>query len=490
VSSRRGRLGFGLAALLALAGCGARAEEDGQGAKPEAKPEQDHAGRATAADAGAVTAAGTASAPAQSQAPPPARPIFPPEVRSLRLRRSIAVRLAPAVDSKRLGTVAQDTRVLVRGAAVAPGCEPRWIEIQPRGWVCESHLEPSARPPDGVELPRVARGQLVPGEYGKVASKARILTWTGTKVTGERALAGSAMVRRYGDEVVIRGAPHWRIGPNQFVRSKQIDPYVPSSWHGTRLGDDTGLVLPIGFALADKLPQGAVPIYPAPDANKKAADLPRRTVVQLLETAAGPDDRPAAYRIGDGQWLRAADVRVAARSAPPPTLLADERWIDIDLDRQVLVAYEGELPVYATLVSSGKKKTPTETGIFRVWIKFAETDMSGQMTGEEAYSVSTVPWTQYYAKDLALHTTYWHDRLGQARSHGCVNLAPTDARFLYFWSTPDLPVGWSMAYGVVEQPGSMVRVRSAADPEPAFKGYAQHVAEARRGRAALAPARP
>jgi hypothetical protein len=177
-------------------------------------------------------------------------------------------------------------------------------------------------------------------------------------------------------------------------------------------------------------------------------------------------------------------VRLAELTAPPPTTEPGERWIDLDLDRQVLVAYEGELPVYATLVSSGKKKTPTTTGIFRVWIKFAETDMSGQMADEEAYSVSTVPWTQYYAKDLALHTTYWHDKLGLQRSHGCVNLAPTDARFLYFWSEPDVPAGWTMAHGLVERPGSIVRARSAADPSPAFKGYAVRVYEARRARTA------
>jgi hypothetical protein len=412
-------------------------------------------------------------------------PPYPPHVRSLRLRRSIALRLEPADEGKRLGTVAQDTRVGYRSARPGPGCETRWIEIEPRGWVCETHLEATSRPPEGVELPRLARGELVPGMYGKLHKKARILTWSGRAVTGERALAGAATVRRYG-EAMIRGAAHWRIGPNQYVRASLIEPHVPSSWHGTRLGDDTGLSLPLGFALAEKNALGPVPVHAEPEARTVVRQLERRTVVALHETAAGPDGRPAAYRVGEGEWLRAADVRVAERTAPPPTTEPDERWIDIDLDRQLLVAYEGELPVYATLVSSGTKKTPTETGIFRVWIKFAETDMSGQMADEEAYSVATVPWTQYYAKDLALHTSYWHDKFGLPRSHGCVNLAPADARFLYYWSAPDVPAGWTMAHGLVERPGSMVRLRSGADPSPAFKGYAMRVFEARRARSARA----
>ncbi|HTE54735.1 MAG TPA: L,D-transpeptidase [Kofleriaceae bacterium] len=455
--------------LVVGPGCGERAPAD--------RADQ-HAPDAGTASARASAADVSGEALLAFQLPP-----YPPHVRSLRLRRSIAVRLDPTPDAKRLGTVAQDTRVGYRGSRVAPGCETRWIEIEPRGWVCEALLEPTTRPPDGVELPRLARGELVPGSYGKLAAHARILTLSGSAVTGDRALAGAATVRRY-DERIIRGAAHWRIGPAEWVRASLVEPHEPSAWHGTRLGDDTGLALPLGFAIGEKNGLGPVPVYAEAEGKTELRRLERRTRIHPLETVAGADGLPSAYRIGDGEWLRAADVRLAERTAPPPTTEPGERWIDIDLDRQVLVAYEGDLPVYVTMVSSGKKKTPTATGIFRIWIKFAETDMSGQMPDEEAYTVATVPWTQFYAKDLALHTTYWHDKLGLPRSHGCVNLAPIDARFLYYWSAPDVPPGWSMANGVVERPGSMVRVRSLADPSPAFQGYAMRVYEARKARSA------
>ncbi|MCS6911273.1 MAG: L,D-transpeptidase, partial [Anaerolineales bacterium] len=32
------------------------------------------------------------------------------------------------------------------------------------------------------------------------------------------------------------------------------------------------------------------------------------------------------------------------------------------------------------------------------------------------------------------HGQYWHDGLGYKRSHGCVNLSPLDARWLYNWA--------------------------------------------------------
>jgi len=65
-----------------------------------------------------------------------------------------------------------------------------------------------------------------------------------------------------------------------------------------------------------------------------------------------------------------------------------------------------------------------------------------------------------------------------------VNLAPRDARWLYFWSDPQVPPGWTMAAGVTEAPGSIVRVRSKDDPDPVAKGYAKKVLEVRQANAA------
>jgi hypothetical protein len=83
-------------------------------------------------------------------------------------------------------------------------------------------------------------------------------------------------------------------------------------------------------------------------------------------------------------------VRVFHPAAPPPLLAPGERWIDVDLDTQILVAFEGDIPVYATMVSSGGKETPTETGLYRMWLKESEADMKG-LNGEDPYSVATVP---------------------------------------------------------------------------------------------------
>jgi hypothetical protein len=466
-------------------------------------------------------------------APPPpipdAAPPFAEDVRSLQLTRSIAVRARPDASSEIIGTVARDIRVSWQRAAEGAGCDGRWIELEPRGWICEQHLTPSPRAPWGVEMPRLDYGEIVPGVYGKVIAeeaKSYVLTDEGVLVP-HRTLSGSVMVRRH-DEVtlsariapeaapapgdaaagrsaqapaarvpaqqlagdgspVARSAPagppasYWLIdrAAREYLPTKSIREFQPSTFQGTRLGDETGLVLPVGFPLSRARVTERVAVYSAVEGGRVVRKLEGRAPVPVLEIAPDAEGDPVAYRVGEGEWVRAGEMRLALATEPPPLTEPHERWFDIDLDQQVMVAYEGALPVYATLISAGSRQHPTETGVYRIWIKFAETDMS-DLADESPYSVATVPWSQFFAKDLALHTAYWHDTFGTPRSHGCINLAPLDARFLYFWSAPHVPPGWSMAHGNVEYPGSVVRVRSKADPMPELRGYALRVYEARR----------
>ncbi len=44
----------------------------------------------------------------------------------------------------------------------------------------------------------------------------------------------------------------------------------------------------------------------------------------------------------------------------------------------------------------------------------------------------------YFNNQQALHTAYWHDGFGAQHSHGCVNLAPEDALWLFKWTTPNM----------------------------------------------------
>jgi len=169
-------------------------------------------------------------------------------------------------------------------------------------------------------------------------------------------------------------------------------------------------------------------------------------------------------------WMRAAELARPARAARPGAAGPRERWIDVDLSSQTLVAYEGDAPVFATLVATGiggaGSPLATPVGVFRIRSKHAFVRMDNlEHTGVEPYAYD-VPLTQYFNEGKALHAAPWHDRLGQPRSHGCVNLSPADARWLFDFTSPALPPGQSEVAATSARPGTLVRVRGQLPVSP------------------------
>ena len=148
------------------------------------------------------------------------------------------------------------------------------------------------------------------------------------------------------------------------------------------------------------------------------------------------------YEDADGLLMRTYAVSKAAKRKPPVGLSPGERWLHVDLSEQTLVAYEGDEPVFVTLVSTGKEPGMTPVGVFRIQTKHIATSMRDQPVEEEAYSIEDVPWTQYFHANVALHGAFWHAGFGLVRSHGCVNLSPADARWVFGFTRPALPEGW------------------------------------------------
>lgn len=143
------------------------------------------------------------------------------------------------------------------------------------------------------------------------------------------------------------------------------------------------------------------------------------------------------YLIGPSQWLRQEFVAMFAPIEKPPDM--SERWLAVDLFEQTLIAYEGDRPVFATLVSSGLPEWSTNEGIFEIWARLDRDSMSGATGAPDAYALQDVPWTMYFDGGISLHGAYWHDDFGYRRSHGCVNLSISDARWLYEWTAETAP---------------------------------------------------
>jgi hypothetical protein len=155
----------------------------------------------------------------------------------------------------------------------------------------------------------------------------------------------------------------------------------------------------------------------------------------------------------NGRWLRSSDLKTAAKPSQLPSWARRKaKWIDISIVSQTMVLWEGDRPVYATLVSTGKgglgepgKTLSTPRGTFRIYQKHVTTTMDSEVADHE-FELRDVPWVMYFKGGYALHGAYWHDDFGRVRSHGCINLAPIDARYAFLWSAPEVPEHWHAAY--------------------------------------------
>ncbi|WP_249348831.1 L,D-transpeptidase family protein [Corallococcus exiguus] len=388
---------------------------------------------------------------------------YAPDAGSLRVRRSIAVRSEPRQDSPSLGTVAQDMRVKWQGAMRGPDCDT-WVQLQPRGWVCERYLEQNFREPRVRPLPRVEEGSLTPGVYARVVGH-RVRAYPSLALARRKKqgvlLKGSVTVKLLG-QVKVGRRTFWRTSDGQYFEARVLREHRPSDFSGLDAEALASLPMPFGWAQSRAAPRTDVVVRKAPDARaERETTLPPRTLVSVRELS--PDGQ--WVRIAEDHWVARDDLHVAWSLASPSIVDPGARWLDVDLEAQTLIAYEGDRPVYATLISSGNPGTDTPEGLFRIWVKFAEADMTGSM-GKASYRVATVPWTMFFEGDFALHTAYWHDRFGEPVSHGCINLAPKDARALYGWTTPEVPTGWSMAHAMPDDPGTWVRIRGQAHEAP------------------------
>ncbi|MCG6133813.1 MAG: L,D-transpeptidase [Nostoc sp. LLA-1] len=109
---------------------------------------------------------------------------------------------------------------------------------------------------------------------------------------------------------------------------------------------------------------------------------------------------------------------------------SDQRWIQVNLSTQRLIAWEGGKPVYAVIISSGKKSTPTRVGTFKIQSKHKSTRMRGRN-----YDVPNVPHAMFYQGNYGIHGAYWHKKFGTPVSQGCVNVAPNHAKWLFDWAS-------------------------------------------------------
>ncbi len=225
------------------------------------------------------------------------------------------------------------------------------------------------------------------------------------------------------------------------------------------------LTIPDGNTAAPAQPAPAAPAAPAPAAAEPLPANGGKYTVRAGDTLSQIAQRyglstaqlAAANGIGNASYIYAGQLLTipgadatfnapapASPAAPPPAVSnvilpagvvgSNQRWIDVNLTTQSLVAYEGTTPVFRTLISSGLPQFATVVGEFQIWLRYETQDMNGYAIGYDYYTPN-VPHVQYFYKGFAIHGAYWHNNFGQPMSHGCVNVTPADAEWLYNFAT-------------------------------------------------------
>lgn len=408
--------------------------------------------------------AGTAALATGRFLPPWGDVPIDPGVRSARvLRADQALLSSPWVSAARRGSAARDIHLPIFASKRGPGCKGAWLEVGPVAWVCEDAVALSTVAPIDPGrriLPEASDG--LPYRYffvGPSGSSAYRRIESVDLADPDMALEPGFAVAIVAERA-IDGAHYGRTGHALWVPMRDLGPVRSFGFQGETIASTPHDRIPVAWVVAERARVLSRP-GGAPTSTTKA----RFDALPVLDEADSPSGH--YLRVGEAQWVSAKDVRHPVRAAPPPEVNAGagERWIDVDLATQTLVAYEGKRPVFATLVSTGKGKPGaalgTPTGTHRVWIKLLTSDMDNleDDNASRYYRMEDVPWVQYFAKGIGLHGAFWHRSFGRVRSHGCVNLAPLDAQRLFSWTSPHLPAGWTAAFPTVHEPGTVVRVR-------------------------------
>ncbi|HKZ01692.1 MAG TPA: L,D-transpeptidase family protein [Pyrinomonadaceae bacterium] len=171
----------------------------------------------------------------------------------------------------------------------------------------------------------------------------------------------------------------------------------------------------------------------------------------ITDTIVNRDEKSIWYKIFDrltqeSYFVPSHEMRVISPnefSSLSSEVPEEKKRIYVDLATQTVTAFESENPVLVTRCASGAKGTETLLGEFRTYHKGPSVHMTNQGDGtENTYHLPGVPWVSFFTgSGVAFHGTYWHNDYGRPSSRGCVNLTPNDAKFIYRWTRPEVPIG-------------------------------------------------
>jgi hypothetical protein len=340
----------------------------------------------------------------------------------------------------------------------AAGCKDRWLLVGAFAWLCGDRVRASDWPADEPnQTQRFADG--LPYRYHFVGPDGSFgyasLLHAEEGIPNRQFEPGFAVAITDVQSKPGTGETFARTSHGLWLPTRDLAKANPSAFRGVEVDGPEALAT-LAWTFEE------TPVLANPSSRKRERTLPpltRVTVRDWVESRRGTLAAIEPSGFVEVRALRRPLVRPA-----PATLLPDERWIGVDLASQTLVAYRGERPWFATLVSTGRgadgSAEATPRGEFRIWVKLVSTDMTNleDIEAYNYYAIEDVPWVMFFKAGYGLHGAFWHRSFGNKRSHGCVNLSPPDAERLFHWAGPRMPGGFRAVHPTAHDPGTRVVV--------------------------------
>ena len=205
-----------------------------------------------------------------------------------------------------------------------------------------------------------------------------------------------------------------------WMNGEDLQPFISSAFSGIKLTRQ--VPFRFGWILAETQSVNA--------AGMPIQTFQRYQVVHEVSTSAA---KPGYIAIGVDEWL--PEERLALVSPAIPADVGPDicRFIYVNLKTQTLSVFDNCKQIFATLISSGKNSWTFE-GSFAIQYKVEYNSINPPEWSTSEYYIQAVPYMMFYYGDFGFHGAYWHDNFGTAASHGCINLAPKDAKWLYNWA--------------------------------------------------------
>lgn len=377
-----------------------------------------------------LTSAAAAATPAAPTPPP--KPTVPSKPASVSpwsappfdawVHRSLTyVRREPKVPSELTGALRRGDRVRVDQCVPACDAPKAWAVLSERGAVPLAALRPLPEPDEALQLSAEATftfGRVIRNkapEFADADAKSRVV--------GRQKI--HYLLAFIPDPPLLATGWLRHIGGG-FMRAADVKISVPSVLQG-----EVNPKLPLAFVRRKWSAK--------PPPRDKSAPAVAKWSVHRYDRMPVLAERAGRVEVAGG-WLPRGVVRIAAKRGRPAAVPPGAKWIFVDVDEQTVTAFEGSRAVYTTLVSTGVAPHETTRGTFRIYTKTRHSTMRG--SGWADYVAEEVRWVMHFVGGEAFHEATWHDQFGIQKSHGCINMAPSDAAWLFDWVDPAIPKGW------------------------------------------------